>query len=251
MESDWDFYLCSIEESPASVFLDLALRDHGPREDAAELIWVRVQMQRPRGDGLSSKDEMDSLCQLEDALCEVSDGTAGVCIYAGRTTFAGNRDFYFYCADRTLETAFAEMIRAKHDYSFEIGGRDDPDWQAYFRFLYPGAREFQMIQNQRVVRQLEEYGDSLEDAREVQHWIYFDNAVQRETFVHRLPRTGFVVSDEHDEGPEDRPYVVSVVKHHAVDVETVNDEVMRLFDLSCDCHGDYDGWETSVVTPQK
>lgn len=247
MESDWDFYLCEVESRQASIFLDLGYRDHAPLAAAEELIWVRVPMRFPRPDGLSSKEELSDLCRVEDVLCQAADTADSAFHYVGRATWDGNRDFYFYGPHRDIETGFAQAIQSLKHYCCEIGGRDDPDWQAYFHFLFPGPREYQTIQNGRVVRHLEECGDQLTTAREVQHWVYFVADEHRRLFIKRLPRTGCVVADEHDEGPEDTRYVVSVVKRHAVDVDTVNDEVLRLFDLAGDCRGCYDGWETSVV----
>ncbi len=250
MEHEWDFYFCLVEDRPASVFLDLSLRDSSQIDGVQELVWVRVGLRQPRTDGLSSKEEMPALCEIEDALSAAAEDTKTETLYAGRNTSDGSRDFYFYSSNRDIESAFAEALAAHPQYSYEIGGRTDPDWQVYFRFLYPGPREFQTIQNSRVVRQLEEHGDQLDEPREVQHWIYFELPESRKTFLSRLARTGFEVADEHDEGPDDRPYVLNLIKMHAVDLETVNDEVMRLYDLTVQCEGEYDGWETAVVTTE-
>ncbi len=250
MEHEWDFYFCLVEDQPASVFLDLSLRDFDRIDEINELIWVRVIMRDPRPDGLSSKDEMAALCEIEDALSSAAENTSAETLYAGRNTSGGSRDFYFYSATRDVESEFAKALAAHPQYSYEIGGRTDPDWQVYFCFLYPGPREFQTIQNGRVVRQLEEHGDQLDEPREVQHWIYFEQVESRTTFLSRLARTGFEVADEHDEGPDDRPYVLNLIKTHAVNIESVNDEVMRLYDLTVQCDGDYDGWETAVVTAE-
>ena len=106
MEHEWDFYLCQVEDRPASIFLDLGLRQAAPCERRAELVWVRVPMQTPRDDGMSSKQEMDSLCRIEDALSSAAE-RHGDTIYAGRNTCDGFRDFYFYATDRIVETHFA------------------------------------------------------------------------------------------------------------------------------------------------
>src|SRR4051794_36990810 len=97
MSDDWDFFALRVDDQPASIFVDLGLRQEAPIRSHPTMGYLRVLMHRPRN-GLSSKDEFDDLIALEDRMTAkiIQDGTA---IFVGRNTSSGNRDFYFYVAD--------------------------------------------------------------------------------------------------------------------------------------------------------
>src|SRR5690606_18463753 len=95
MSVDWDFYLCRVDGDPASIFVDLGLARDAPVNDRPHMAYVRVYMQSPRPDGLSSQEEFDALVRLENSLTSALSADNAT-IYVGRNTSGGCRDFYFY-----------------------------------------------------------------------------------------------------------------------------------------------------------
>ena len=253
MSDNWDFYFCQVEGHPASIFVDLGISRELPLADLTFLAWLRLYSRQPREDGLSSKDEHERLCEIEDALRPALEATDSKIIFVGRNTSNCCRDFYFYAENGTqAESCLSMMMIPFAEYEFEVGSRPDLDWNIYCKFLYPSRRACQTIQNQHVLEALEKHGDHHDIEREVTHWLYFQSPEDRERCVQAAIDKGYKIVGQKDVANEDRPFGLVLSRFHAVDFGTINDVVLELFDLAEVCAGGYDGWETSVekgVTP--
>src|SRR5688572_17352815 len=138
MSDDWDFYFCQVESSPASIFVDLGVRNDAPVAGLTEMSWLRLYMRHPRDDGLSSNEEYARLSEIEDALTAATSSLDGGMAYVGRNTTDGRRDYYFYAVDGTqAESSLSAAMVPFSEYEFETGSRSDPEWSVYFDFLYP------------------------------------------------------------------------------------------------------------------
>ena len=42
MSDAWDFYLCRVDNRPASIFVDLGIRKDVPVADLGDMAWLRV-----------------------------------------------------------------------------------------------------------------------------------------------------------------------------------------------------------------
>jgi uncharacterized protein (TIGR01619 family) len=249
-EEEWDFYFSNVDDIIGSFFLDLGLSKVAPLKDKPNLVWISLKMNNSREDGLSSNDELGKLSEIEDRL-EVFFSSKHNSIYVGRLTSNYHRDFYFYFGDTTLyDKTISEAMVAFPAYTYDFGCKEDKDWESYFEFLYPNPRQFQSIQNSKVVDHLEENGDSLTKARQVDHWIYFETEKDREDFLRKIMNDGFqVVNKESDIDSPDIssfPFTLQIARVDKVDVDSVNDYVLNLWELAQECNGNYDGWETSV-----
>ena len=247
MSQDWDFYFCQVEGQPASLFVDLGIRDNVPMANLPDFAWLRLGLQHPRPDGLSGSEEFQRLTEVEDALEAAVGGQDAELVYVGRNTSGGCRDFYFYTSNphQAQQDLSAAMVPFA-EYEFETGSRPDPDWSAYLEFLYPSERERQMILNGRVLQNLEEHGDRHEIQREVCHWIYFKSSDDRSRFVAKAQELGYRLIDESQ--TDSGQFRANISCATAVDYNTINSVVLELFDLAAECQGEYDGWETSVET---
>lgn len=247
MSDDWDFYFCQVENRPASIFLDLGINQDVPVAGLGDMAWLRLQLRKPRPDGLSSQEEFSRLSEIEDALAEALLHAEIQIAYVGRNTSDGFRDYFCYTSHGELAENCLSMAMAPFsEYDFETGSRSDPEWSVYREFLYPSRRAYQTILNHRVLASLEQHGDRHDIEREVSHWIYFRLADDRHRFLMAVRQRGFGFVAQNDNAESERPFGLMVSRPHAVDSSTINDIVLSLFDLAEDCDGDYDGWETSV-----
>lgn len=242
MSEDWDFYPLLVDSEPASIYLDLGLARIAPIRAQPHMGYVRVFMRLPRHDGLSSNEEFEALCKLEDALV---DGVARICLttFVGRNTSSGNRDFYFYTAD---PDAFAEAVEAVMagypDYQFESGGRLDSEWAVYSDFLYPSPDSLQRIRNRRVTSILADHGDSLSEPRPIDHLAYLPNAVAAASLRDYLSEQGFIVDEPRC---EDSSVALSFKRTDRPD--GIDDVVIPIARHVRELGGDYDGWGCEVV----
>lgn len=244
MAENWDFYLCSIDDQPASIFVDLELIQTAPIAPLPSMGYAIIYMNQPRPDGLSSAEEFDALCEIDDTICAAINKSLES-RYAGRTTSGGMRTYYFYVSDvKKFQRTVAEAMLKRPAYEYETGHRDDAAWQIYREFLFPSPIDRQRMANRHVLDALAERGDAHEIPREIDHFAYFPDAGSAETFARWVEGEGFVgITIEANDGQHG-------VQFKRVDSAGEIDSVtIPLFNRAAELGGDYDGWGCSVEKP--
>lgn len=243
----WKPYLCNVNGKPASILVDLDLRNSAPVPSKPWLLWAWVYFQSPRADGLSSGAEAPTLYEIEDALYAKVSKFCGA-QPCGRITTEGRREFYFYGeTDIGFRKAAEIALSAFEKYKFDIGAKSDPSWHQYLGVLYPSPQDLQRIANMDLLDVFAKQGDVHSVSREVQHWLYFPSAAARSLFRDAVLASGFKVASEAvAEGA--MPFVISVVLVQPIDQGSINETVVELLNLCQDFEGDYDGREAPVIT---
>jgi regulator of RNase E activity RraB len=90
-------------------------------------------------------------------------------------------------------------------------------------------------------------GDVLTVAREVDHWILFGSESSRSLFRGAANAAGFTIADE-SKVESEPTFVIKVTRKQPIDQNSIDKTVIELLNLSRKFGGDYDGWETPVVT---
>jgi hypothetical protein len=143
--SDWQSYLCKVNDELASIYVDLGFASTAPLPETPKLVWLWIRLNHPREDGLSSDEEFDALCNFEDGL----EGTVNnhkPSYYVGRITTQGRREFYFYTTHAMEFQKVADNWMELHsEYSFQHGAKTDELWNHYFKTLLPGASGLEQI----------------------------------------------------------------------------------------------------------
>jgi uncharacterized protein (TIGR01619 family) len=247
MADNWKPYLCRVNGSVASIMVDLALRHEAPLASKPWLLWVWAYFKMPRPDGLSDGQEAPILYEIEDALTHRALETCKA-LLCGRITTSGRREFYLYGqTPNRFQEAVESAMKTFEGYKYDFGTREDPAWSHYLDVLYPGPEDLQRIKNEEVLEVLAEKGDALTLAREVQHWIYFRSEYSRANFQDAATAAGFaVVSVSRSEGAF--PFGIVLSKQQPVEQDRIDDTTIELLHLADRFGGDYDGWETQVIT---
>lgn len=246
MSDVWNFYLTQTHPEPGIVFLDLGLKAEVPLDGFDYVVVLEVELTRLRDNGMPEPSELERLNELEDYMMESL--PAETAVFIARKTLAGRRDFYFYSSNATLaEQLISQAMAGFPEYQFELRSSADPMWTTYEE-LYPNAREVQTINNHEVISALKSSGDALLPPRKITHWMYFRTDNDRARFCQALAATGFRLSHETETIPgREFPYGQVVEHQGSVDVESIDEAVLQLYDLTREYDGDYDGWETVVV----
>jgi uncharacterized protein (TIGR01619 family) len=251
-EDKWDFYFTSIDDNPGSIFLNLSLAERAPLEGYEHVIHLRVTMNEPRADGLSSSAEFDALVEIENAISNEIGSVPGVA-YVGRATHAGVREFTYYATDVSrAESLLRRAMAAYPIYAFELSSKHDPDWDTFWSHLMPSAHDQQRMANRGVYESLEENGDPLTAPREIDHWAYFPSASARDEFLSRAATLGYSFRQKTDPGdiPEVERYGAQIFRLD-VPSQDFDDVTLELFDLAQEYGGEYDGWESPVEAVKK
>jgi len=246
MVETWDSYFCNVNDVLASIFLNLELRKIAPDRKKPNLLWVWIYMKSPREDGLSSKDEFDTLSAIEDQLTKVMTHRFDA-VFCGRITTDGRREFYYYAPrSEQLEHAVDETLTEFKGYEFDCGSKQDTDWTQYLDVLYPSEENRQRMENRRVLDVLEQKGDTLDRPRDVWHWIYFRTDADREQFLAAVNPLEYRLQSKTDSKDKECPKGICIVRFQSVKSHEIDDAVIELFRLAKTHRGDYDGWETQV-----
>jgi hypothetical protein len=244
MSDHWDFYLLTVDDKPASIFLDLGLHEEAPNPRLPNRAYIRIEMLLSRPDGMSSSEEYDSLVKLETTLEKALNNAKT--LYVGRCTTDGCRDLYFYIAKPADWQERVNAVMADFPgYRFQTGVKEDPEWSAYFEFLYPSDRDLQRISNRSVCDALKRNGDPLEEPRDIDHWCYFPTAADREAFLAEVLPLGYQLR-ELDQTDGERPFKAQVFRSDIPDLDGIEVATMPLYEAALRHHGDYDGWECEV-----
>jgi hypothetical protein len=252
LSDEWDFYFARVNDAVASIFVDLGIRPEAPLEARPWLLWVWVEMQSPRPDGLSSSEEAPRLQQIGEAL-DASISTACSAQLVGRITGSRRREFYFYAAEPGgLEEAAAQAMQPFESYRYHTGSAFQPDWDQYVTLLYPSQTNLERMRNRRVLEMLAREGDVHELPRKVEHWLYFADEATRTACRDTLTAIEFTVESEDlvDDGKSGLPWQLVVSRVDSVDNHTINGITLELARLARENGGDYDGWESPVTTEE-
>jgi uncharacterized protein (TIGR01619 family) len=248
MADNWKSYLCNVNDSIASIFVNVALCANVPIASKPSLLWVWIYFQSPRPDGLSDGKEAPALFKIEDALTvQLSRQCGG--IPCGRITTQGRREFYFYGETKDgFPEAVATALADFNGYKFDTGEQEDSLWEQYLNVLYPSPEEFERIKNREVLEVLAEHGDVAGASREVQHWMYFKTEQSRGLFKDAVIKAGYKIVSESHFAEEEMPFGITVMRAQPDGQNMMDATVVELVQLTEQFEGEYDGWETQVVT---
>jgi uncharacterized protein (TIGR01619 family) len=247
MTNNWKPYFCNVNGKLASILVDLGLRDSVPIASKSWLLWVWVYFQSPRADGLSDGKEAPTLYKIEDALTPC---LARVCeaLLCGRITTEGRREFYFYGETKEgFRRAAEDALAGFEGYKSELGEREDSSWGQYLNVLYPSPEDLERIANMDLLDQLVKRGDVLTVPREVRHWMSFRSEQSRALFREGAARGGYGILGETDSSGE-FPFRISISRTQSIEQKLIDQTVLELLRLCHNFNGDYEGWETRVVT---
>lgn len=254
MSDEWNFYFCQVDDKPASIFVDLGIRDEAPIAALPHRACLSLILQHPRHDGLSSQEEFDALSAFEGAVKAHLDTPESM--YVGRNTSDGRRDFWFFVTQpATWEAHVAELMRAFADYGWETSTAEDPEWDAYLNFLYPNDEGLDFMSNRQVCDRLEAAGDPLTQVRDIDHWAFFPDAASRQAFIAQVEPLGFAVREvyereaDEDGAPDDEPFVARVFRSDTPSHRDIHDVTVPLLRAAREVGGRYDGWETQQLGP--
>ena len=247
MESDWDAYLCEIEERPASILVDLECMRIAPVATLPYVAWVCVYMKQPSPDGLMSDEEYDVLQEI-DELLDARLQAEGTSVFIGRIVHDGCQRYYFYRSEgEDWEDRVSAAMRSFPDYESEWGADKDPEWEMFFELLCPDDAELRTMYDYRVLQALESSGDPLTASRELTHWAYFADGQTRQAFQEKAEASGFSLVSLGEPDEEVDQFSITFARNDIPSYENITNVTLPLMELAEEYNGDYDGWESAVL----
>ena len=247
VEDHWEIYTTYVDEKPAVILVDFGVSKVAPVASMPQLVWLWIHLKSPDSEGFPSEDEDMSLNEIEDAVTDAFEDSKTR--YVGRVTSDGRREFYFYTSDPVeFRRVTEESMKAFSGYMSEIDDADDPEWTHYWNVLYPGAEDFQQINNAHEIGRLQREGDSLTRPRPVDHFANFKTEENRTEFAIAAGALGYeTVSQKENPEESEYPFNIGLLRTDPVDPETIDEITFELFELAEKHDGLYEGWTSPVV----
>lgn len=247
MAENWDVYRCRVDDHPASLYVDLGIAERAPLSKRPCLLRVMYRLRFPNSDGLINSSEAETLFEIEEALfAAVARQLRSR--YVGRLTTRGGREHFYYAVSAAeFEAAVGPVQEQFPHYYFEQTAQSDPDWEVYFDLLYPTDLDLQTINTRRQVEALIREGVDVQEARDVDHWLYFPSIASRQQFIEGVTGTGFLWKEFLEEDPRlEFPHGLVLARRHQIDLTFIEGLVTDLFLRAQNCGGVYSGWGKEI-----
>jgi len=184
---------------------------------------------------------------MEDSL-EMESLRYRIGTYVGRIVTKSEINFIYYLK---YEFEWSDTVNAAMkkftDYTFEMGSRADFEWEVYQKLLYPTPSQWQIIQNHNSWEALSKAGDSLHIGRAIEHKMYFETEEDRDSFIKAIEEDSFAVQREIEPTEEIALYGVQFYRVDVPFYYNIDELTLTLIAKGELYHGQYDGWETSLV----
>ena len=247
MQEYWEIYMKNIEGKPASIQFNagISMEIETQKYIHPNIGFVKVLLKDPNENGLLKEEEETEILYIEDKL-EASLIKFRIGKYVGRVISDGSVTFIYYLQFTYNWKDFLEYaLDEAGGYEITSGFQEDFEWNYYQNLLYPTANEWQIIQNHKVCKSLQEQGDALHQKRAIEHKVFFLEGANRDGFVKEIEEEGFSLQEEieNEEG-------IKGIKFYRIDKPFYYDIDALTLDLinKAEQFGAlYDGWETSLV----
>ena len=248
---DWGVYFCRwFDEQPACVRVNLALAllEFDPQEKYTKRIQLSVMLKNPDENGFPTKEEEETLYQIEDLLDSIIKEKEG--ILAAFLRWDKRLSVFTYVEDeKGYEEAFAVALKEQFPgYEYKFWVDEDEEWETYFNALYPDKYEYQGILNNRLIYQIQMDGDTMVP-RVLEHCLYFKTKEKRKEFLEKVETEGFRRIDERADEvvDETNEYPYQLVVGREDDFKDTNRVTWYLIETAEELDGEYDGWGCITV----
>ncbi|PIE19057.1 MAG: hypothetical protein CSA66_03205 [Proteobacteria bacterium] len=252
----WDSY--PVERDGRRHYLTWHIPTYGRAPDRTRPVRIDVTV-KPREvdeEGLPTEAERARLAALTEALeidlCDATDGK-----YVLRTTGGGLQVHSFYTPrvrglfrKKRCEVIAAGVVAdvAEEFEGYELSARasEDEEWQAYLE-AFPSTDAVQWFEDANAIARLHAEGDPLTGPRQVDHFLYFEDAEQRAAYAERAVTAGFEVAEELDDDDDPDRTCGLVIRRieQSLDVQRVHPPALQLIALLDEIRGAYDRWEAA------
>ena len=248
---EWNAYRSWLDDDPAVFRLNLALDEVAPIEGFSYCVRITIELKNPDENGFST-NERPAIYAIEDQILRPLQSDKDILVAV--LTARGEVTWYFYSqASEALQERLSATWDSSMGYTYQVECSEDKQWNFFLKGLYPNIYEKQTIYNREILYACQENEDQVEVPRPIEHWLYFDTEQDMLTAIEKAAALGFtvyssekVVPEEGKEVQEDLGYCLILSKENTP--VQIDGDTWDLIDIALDTHGNYDGWETILVT---
>ncbi|MFP4475456.1 MAG: ribonuclease E inhibitor RraB [Desulfatibacillaceae bacterium] len=249
MTDHWEFFPCNINNQPATVVYDHGMAERINQLEIDTLVKIQVALKQPQEDGQPPEDERHVLDEVEAAVAEFAENHSGH--YVGRLTLEGDRCFHVYANVGEHEVqGLAGAITANYGYEPRVALVDDPQKQGYWQDLFPTLWDWQLMQNLKLIRNLEDQGDDLTQPRPIYHFLFFQSREELDAFRSWAAEAGFTDARVMPPSKELPHFGLQLGHMGTPQLADINQTTLMLLQKAMESNAAYEGWHTKPADGQ-
>jgi hypothetical protein len=171
-------------------------------------------------------------------------------LYAGYIRTFDAMQFYFYASEEECLDALERIAAKEHVLLCRAGMQNEPEWQTYYRLLYPDAAKLQTEQNRRHIALLKKHGDNLTSPRRVRFHLFFPSEPIVNYFCDKALKLGFAVGEKEFAPELENPYGVALHRIAALDKKELDRLTTEVIHLAEGFEGVLKDWDCQII-PKK
>ena len=238
---DWGFYK---SDDGRFILIDMAILS--AVEPSADIICCNMTF---NGEGCKSEEEAKTILEskVKPAIESLANDKKNKSAYVAASMDSSKLEIYAYTynTEELKKEIEKSKLVGKIGKNMNISFKNDQNWEIYQSKLFPDQWNYQKIQNQRIIEDLQAKGDVNTKLHIVSHMISFSSDMESaEKFAAKAKTWKYYV----DEVAEEDGIVKAVIsKKSKTDIESITIVTNEVMNLAKEFGGEYVEWSTRVM----
>ncbi|MEE9391723.1 MAG: DUF695 domain-containing protein [Planctomycetota bacterium] len=249
MRPNFDYYMARLDDWPFEVGVDLSVREAVPIDGLQFRLHVRLGLNNPSDDGLSTKEEDALLALIEDEMLHTLDSADYRFVAA--VTHRKARTLVFYSRHSQMEgEAIHKVLTDAKTHNAKVISEEDPEWTEYTDVLYPNEEMLHQIMDRKVLKEFDRRGDDPASIHAIEPC--FVNLCEEGVEICRsgLEAEGFVVTDVSEtsrNGTGAKEFSLKARVKSPLGLAILDDFRHSWLSIAKKAKGSYRGWSSELV----
>ena len=238
---DWGFYK---SDDGRFILIDMAILS--AVEPSAGIICCNMTF---NGEGCKSEEEAKTILEskIKPAIESLANDKKNKSAYVAASMDSSKLEIYAYTynTEELKKEIEKSKLVGRIGKNMNISFKNDQNWEIYQSKLFPDQWNYQKIQNQRIIEDLQAKGDVNTKLHIVSHMISFSSDMESaEKFAAKAKIWKYYV----DEVAEEDGIVKAVIsKKSKTDIESITIVTNEVMNLAKEFGGEYVEWSTRVM----
>lgn len=238
---DWGFYK---SDDGRFILIDMAILS--AVEPSAGIICCNMTF---NGEGCKSEEEAKTILEskVRPAIESLANDKKNKSAYVAASMDSSKLEIYAYTynTEELKKEIEKSKLVGRIGKNMNISFKNDQNWEIYQSKLFPDQWNYQKIQNQRIIEDLQAKGDVNTKLHIVSHMISFSSDMESaEKFAAKAKTWKYYV----DEVAEEDGIVKAVIsKKSKTDIESITIVTNEVMNLAKEFGGEYVEWSTRVM----
>lgn len=238
---DWGFYK---SDDGRFILIDMAILS--AVEPSAGIICCNMTF---NGEGCKSEEEAKTILEskVKPAIESLANDKKNKSAYVAASMDSSKLEIYAYTynTEELKKEIEKSKLVGRIGKNMNISFKNDQNWEIYQSKLFPDQWNYQKIQNQRIIEDLQAKGDVNTKLHIVSHMISFSSDMESaEKFAAKAKTWKYYV----DEVAEEDGIVKAVIsKKSKTDIESITIVTYEVMNLAKEFGGEYVEWSTRVM----